>query len=125
MADSLSFTVPLTPPGFNHYVKHTRTGRHYVTSDARMFKEAVALCIAGRSVCAKSFHVDLTIYLAAGQKGDVDGFPKLVLDGLAKAMAFRDRKGKPMSDAHVTDLVVRKRRDTAWPRTDITIRGCE
>lgn len=102
----LKFTVPLVPPGVNHYVKHTRSGRHYVTAEASAFKQAVAIYARGRSVQGKSFSVTLMIVLGKGDRGDVDGFPKLVLDGMADCGIFEDRKGKRVSDAYVRDLRV-------------------
>lgn len=119
----LSITVPLTPPGVNHYVKHTRSGRHYVTKDAATFKQALFYSLGrGECVIGESFLVEATVYLAAKQKGDVDGFPKLILDGLADAGVFMGKKGV-LSDAHVTDLHIRKRRDVEHPRTEITVKA--
>ena len=122
--------VPLTPPGVNHYVKHTRSGRHYVTGEATAFKKTLALCAIGKVAVGKQFAVEATVYMAAKQKGDVDGFGKLILDGLADAGVFYkvNRKmpydtGNHLSDAHVTDLTLRKRRDADNPRTEIIVRA--
>jgi crossover junction endodeoxyribonuclease RusA len=106
MSDRISFTVPLSPPSVNHYAKHTRTGRHYRTGEADAYKSAVAACAAGKFVQAKRFTVAIDVVLAKGQRGDVDNFPKLVLDGLADCGALRDLKGKRISDAHVRALHV-------------------
>ncbi len=103
----IAFTVPFVPPGVNHYVKHTRSGRHYVTLEAKGFKEEVARFSRGRSVRAKLFAVSLKIVLGKGDRGDIDGFPKLCLDGLSDAGAFLDRKGCRRSDAYVRYLCVR------------------
>jgi crossover junction endodeoxyribonuclease RusA len=96
--------VPIVPPDLNHYVRHDRNGKHYVTREALAFKEALAIYARGEFVQAKSFAVQILIVLGKGQRGDVDGFQKLVLDGLANAGVFRDLKGKRLSDAHVDDL---------------------
>jgi crossover junction endodeoxyribonuclease RusA len=102
----IEFTVPFVPPSVNHYAKHTRKGRHYQTGEAVAFKAAVAIHARGETVEGKRFRVTLLVRLAEGQRGDVDNFPKLCLDGLANAGVFRDKKGKRMSDAHVRDLRV-------------------
>ena len=99
----INFTVPLVPPGVNHYVKHTRSGRHYVTGEAQAFKDAVAIFARGQFVQAKRFAVTIQIILGKGDKGDWDNFPKLVCDGLSYAGVFRDLKGNRVSDAHVKD----------------------
>jgi crossover junction endodeoxyribonuclease RusA len=116
----LKLTIPLVPPGVNHYVKHTRKGRHYVTGEAKAFKEAVAVLL-DNEVIGKEFTVEAWIYLGAKAKGDTDGFGKLILDGLAEAGAFVSPKDKPLSDAHVTDLILHKRRDVDNPRTEIEV----
>lgn len=103
---SITFTVPLVPPSVNHYVKHTRNGRRYVTDEASAFKDSVAIAASGLYVRAKRFQVTLVIVLGKGDRGDVDNFPKLVLDGMAGCGIFQDAKGKRSSDAHVRDLRV-------------------
>lgn len=102
----ITFTVPLVPPSVNHYVKHTRTGRSYVTAEATAFKQAVAVYACGGSVTAKTFSVRIAVRLPKKARGDVDNFPKLVLDGLADAGVFLNRKGKRVSDAWVRHLEV-------------------
>lgn len=106
MSTRAAFTVPLVPPDVNHYVRHTRTGRHYVTKDATAFKQAVAIYGRNLFVCAKTFTVSIRIILPACKRGDADGFIKLVLDGMADAGIFRDRKGEIVSDAYVRCLCV-------------------
>lgn len=112
----LHFTVPLTPPSVNHYAKHTRSGRHYVTKEGKAFKAAVALFARGQRIVARRYEVHLKVYFAAKQKGDVDNLPKCVLDGLTEA-------GTIDSDAKVYKLTVEKDRDPGNPRTEITILG--
>jgi crossover junction endodeoxyribonuclease RusA len=114
--DALTITVPLVPPSVNHYVKHTRQGRHYVTREGRAFKEAVALFARGRQVRAKRYELEAAIYLGHGQRGDGDNFWKVIADGLVDAGVIR-------SDAAVTDWILRKRRDRGNPRTEITVRA--
>ena len=122
----LRIDVPIIPPGVNHYVKHTRSGRHYMSDEARKFKEDMAVLIGRRHVVGKHFQVHATFYLGEKHKGDVDGFAKCLLDALAESGVFRTmKKGFPreVSDAHVIDLLLRKRRDPANPRTEIEIRA--
>jgi crossover junction endodeoxyribonuclease RusA len=107
------FTVPLIPPSVNHYVKHTRNGRHYVTAEAKAFKEAVAIFAKGR-VEADEYLVVSIVWLGAGQRGDVDNFPKVVLDALVDA-------GVIHSDAAVREIRFRKERDPKNPRTEIEV----
>jgi crossover junction endodeoxyribonuclease RusA len=121
MTKSLSITVPLTPPTGNMYVRHTRMGRHYVTREAKAFKQAVGLLARGQWVDAEAYEVEATVYLGAKQRGDVDNFGKVLLDALAEARVVRGTGGVG-SDARVTDLILRKRRDRKAPRTELTVR---
>lgn len=98
--------IPGIPPSVNHYVKHTRNGRSYVTTEAQSFKDAIGFHARACYVVGKTFNLSLRVVLGAGDKGDVDNFPKLVMDGLAAAGVFRNKKGKIVSDAHVEKLVV-------------------
>jgi crossover junction endodeoxyribonuclease RusA len=114
MSKLLTFTVPLVPPTVNHYVKHTRNGRHYVTAEARSFKDAVGIFARGEQLNGKAYSVSFIVYLKAGQKGDVDNFAKVVLDGLVSA-------GVIDTDAKVKTLTITKERDVENPRTEITV----
>jgi Holliday junction resolvase RusA-like endonuclease len=104
---TLSFTIPLVPVSVNHYKVRTRKGHTYVTEEARDFKEALAIFARGGFVEGKSFYVSLTITLGEGDRGDVDNFSKLVLDGLAECGAFRDIDGRELSDNCVTHLEIK------------------
>src|SRR5579885_1867509 len=54
-----AITVPLVAPSCNHYVKHTRKGRHYVTSEATAFKEALRLYARRQTVRGKAYKVEI------------------------------------------------------------------
>lgn len=113
-----TITVPLTPPSGNHYVKHTRLGRHYVTAEARAFFEAIALLCRRQRVRGKAYKVELWVYLGKRQKLDLDNASKCALDGLVKAEVID-------TDAKIVNLHLYKRRDSAKPRTEIVIEVLE
>lgn len=112
----LKFTVPLVPPSVNMYVRHTRTGKHYVTKEAKAFKYAVAIFAKGRRIASEPFEVAISVFLGKGRRGDADNFQKVVLDGLVECGAIR-------SDAAARKVSVEKFRDWANPRTEITVRA--
>lgn len=122
MSVSLSFSMPLVPPSVNHYVKHFRNGGHAVTGEAAAFKAAVAAFAAGGTVEGVRFRVTIIITVPVKGRGDVDNFPKLVLDGLADAGVFRNKKGKRLTDSTVESLHVTLDRD-ARPLTGRTFIG--
>jgi Holliday junction resolvase RusA-like endonuclease len=102
----IAFTIVGIPPSVNHYKVRYRNGRTVVSKEAIAFKDAVGYKANGKYVTARSFYVDLRVTLGRKDKGDADNFPKVVLDGLADAGVFRDRRGARVSDAHVRRLVV-------------------
>lgn len=113
-----SLTIPGTPPSVNSYVRHTRDGRHYVTLEAKRFKRAVAEARLDqwqqRIIHGGAYQVEAVIYLGAGERRDVDNMAKVLLDALVDA-------GVMHSDAAVTDLILRKRRDRVNPRTEVSV----
>ena len=111
----IRFTVPMVPVSVNHYVKHTRTGHHYVTKEAKDFKSAVWKCASGRKVRAKKYEISVMVFLGYKQRLDSDNVSKLIGDGLVEA-------GVIHSDANVR-WILDKSRDWDYPRTDITVRA--
>lgn len=114
MSNSVHITVPLVPPSVNSYVRHTRRGGHYVTPEAKAFKEAVVIIAKGKKVVAQMYCVETHIFYGKGQRGDLDNRAKLILDGLVDAKVIH-------SDAAVTVLNMRKHHDEFNPRTEITV----
>lgn len=112
---SIDFCVPLIPPSVNMYVRHTRTGRHYVTSEAKAFKAAIPICARQRQVRHKFYSIEIYVNLGPGQKIDIDNCAKVILDGLVEG-------GQIHSDAAVTLLCLHKKRGNQLaPSTCITI----
>lgn len=112
-----TITVPLTPPSVNSYVRHSRGG-HYVTKEAEAFKEAIGVLCRRQRIRGKAYKVEIWIYLGRKQRGDIDNFAKLVLDGLVSADVLD-------TDAKIVNLHLYKRRDNAKPRTEMVIEVIE
>lgn len=97
-------SIPAYPPSANSYVRHTRDGRHYKTRDANLFRNLVKIYAAmhcGSLIVAES--VKIAITLPKGKRGDVDNFPKVVLDSLVKCRIIK-------GDGSITRLEVLKLR---------------
>lgn len=106
--------MPGIPPSVNHYVRHTRDGRHYKTGEAESFCQWLAIYARGKKIRADEYGVKIVITLGHKQKGDLDNFAKVVLDSMVKC-------GVIDSDAKVTVLHMFKGRDRDNPRTDVTV----
>jgi len=118
---TVHIVIPCLPALLNHYVRHTRSGRHYKTREALSFEEIGAVACRGHYIAGKAYLVTINIYQGAGAKGDIDGYAKQVLDLLANNGVLLDRKGKRSTDAHVIELHMTKRRDRDNPRTEVFI----
>ena len=105
-----SLKVGCIPPSVNHYVKHARNGGHYIDPRAVGFASLLAFeCMKAEPVYGDEFEVEIHVSMGKGQKGDVDNFPKLVLDTIARRGLLRHRgTGRQMSDSHITKLTVSK-----------------
>jgi len=119
-AAELRIVLPLVPPSVNHYVLHTRAGRHYQSKEAVGFKQAIAIC--GGPALRKwkpgkrdRYTLEVWIYLGFDQRGDGDNFWKVIADGLVGCGAIR-------SDAAVDHWLLHKGRDRQRPRTEIVVR---
>ncbi len=115
--DVLRIVVPGTPPSVNHYKGlNRRTGRWFVRPQARKFAADLAAIAAGRLIRAQRYRVWVEIYLAKGQRLDVDNCGKVILDALQKA-------GVIDSDAKVVEFKAEKWRDPKCPRTEVVVRA--
>ena len=124
--NTMTFAVPGIPPSSNSYVRHTRTGRHYITAEARRFEQTVELiakCVRNEASYrdayalseAKRVRLEISVYLGKGQRRDWDNCPKLIGDALQNACVIRN-------DAVIAEGEVKKFRDWANPRTEIVLK---
>jgi len=120
---SVKIVIPMEPMGVNHYVRHTRSGRHYKTPEAIAFEQIGAISCRGLAVSAKEYSVTIHIFQGFKKKGDIDGYAKQVLDLLATNGVLLDKKGNRSTDAHVTVLHMTKQRDIENPRTEVIVEG--
>src|SRR5271166_4715784 len=88
---SLSFYIPLLPPSVNHYVVHSG-GKHIKAPETLLWQDTFALSAPKNMfVVGDRFSVTLSIILGKGDRGDVDNFPKSVLDSIATAGMLRNK----------------------------------
>lgn len=115
---TVKLVILKTPPSVNNYVRHTRWGQHYKTSEARIFETYVALAWKETGFIApkaKLYGISIMLYMGHGKRLDIDNAPKVLIDSLVKVGAIE-------SDALVNHLVIEKYRDRERPRTEVEIR---
>ena len=103
---ALTITIPMLPPGVNHYIEHPATGVHVKSAAAKAWERDFPIFSRGAFIAGQRFAVTLRFTFGPKDRGDVDNFNKLPLDCCAKAGVFRNLKGKWLSDAWVKRLQV-------------------
>jgi Holliday junction resolvase RusA-like endonuclease len=122
----MTFTIPMLPPTVNHYVKHTRNGRHYKTQLALAWEHTFATHRPKDEwVNAKQFRVSIELTFGPKDRMDVDNGNKCVLDAIASYGMLRNVSGRRVSDSYVKRLevtILDGKKDRAnGPKTVITI----
>jgi Holliday junction resolvase RusA-like endonuclease len=121
----LTITIPMLPPGVNHYIEHPAAGVHIKSAAAKAWERDFPIFSRGQFVTGQRFAVTLRFTFGPGDRGDIDGFSKLPLDCAAKAGMFRNPKGAWLSDAWVKRLISEvldsKQDRERGPQTEIII----
>ena len=115
--NSITITVPCTPPSVNTYVRHTRRGGHYKTDAVKQFEAEMQVACIGKRLKAKQYEVQLDVYFGPGERKDTDNLAKIPIDCLAQNGVFAGQ-----TDSTVKRIVVEKYTDQRdKPRTEIRI----
>ena len=119
MTDSVTITVPMTPPSLNTYVRHTRRGGHYKTDLVKQFELEMEVACMGKRLKAKQYEVELNVYLGPREHPDVDNLGKVTIDCLARNGVFYGQ-----TDSKVKRVILEKHMDQRDnPRTVINVRA--
>jgi hypothetical protein len=100
MSEPLIVVIPAHAPTVNHYVCHTKDGKHYITAEARAWMETAGDLTAWE---ARSQHwIDPGGELALliehnNTRQDTDGCQKIVMDTVCKALGINDHR---VADVH-------------------------
>lgn len=110
---SCAIEIPLLPASVNHYTLHKATGVHVKSPEAKGFEQSFGIFVRGAHAVSRTpaFTVAMQIVLPMGKRGDVDNFPKQLLDCAAKAGMFRSSNGLELADSYVHRLEVELYRD--------------
>ncbi|EER47574.1 endodeoxyribonuclease RusA [Actinobacillus minor NM305] len=89
------------PPTVNHYWKHTRNGKHYITAKGKTFQQEVRWLTRNRPKFIGKVLLEVDIYPPDNRKRDIDNIFKALLDALTNA-------GVIIDDSFVYKLVAEK-----------------
>ncbi|HDR0997883.1 RusA family crossover junction endodeoxyribonuclease [Pasteurella multocida] len=89
IAEEITLALPY-PPSVNHYWKHTRDGRHYITDKGRVYQSAVFMACMGYLPFKKPVSIKVQVWLPDKRRRDLDNLWKVLLDSLANAKIIED-----------------------------------
>jgi len=124
--NGLRLVLPL-PPSINHQYA-TVQGRRILSSAGRRFKALVGqevLCMLakrkshhplGRTQDGTPLALDLRFYFESELRRDIDGGLKITQDAVCEALGINDNR--------IVEVTLRKQRDAAAPRLELTLRLC-
>lgn len=93
ISEYLEICLPY-PPSVNHYWKHTRQGRHYISKAGRAFK-SIATEICQQFVPFEGpVEIKIEIYFPDNRPRDLDNLPKGIFDSLVGAGLIKDDNRK-------------------------------
>ncbi len=124
--NDLRLVLPL-PPSINHQYA-TVQGRRILSSAGRRFKALVGQEVLCALAKRKSPHppgqtqngtplaLDLQFYFESELRRDIDGGLKITQDAVCEALGINDNR--------IVEVTLRKKRDAAAPRLELTLRLC-
>lgn len=89
IAEEITLELPY-PPSNNHYWKHTRNGRHYITDKGKAYQSAVFVACLGYLPFKKPVSIKVQAWLPDKRKRDLDNLWKVLLDSLVNAQIVAD-----------------------------------
>ncbi|WP_232617502.1 RusA family crossover junction endodeoxyribonuclease [Aggregatibacter segnis] len=78
MSDWLEICLPY-PPSVNHYWKHTRQGKHYISKAGREFKRIATEVCSQFDPFESAVEIKMEIYFPDNRPRDLDNLPKGIL----------------------------------------------
>lgn len=107
MSDWLEIALPY-PPSVNHYWRHTRSGKHYISEKGRAFRaETVKICQQFDPFIGPVQTV-LQVYYPDKRSRDPDNLEKALWDGLKAGGLIEDDNNQILVDKRTITAGVKK-----------------
>lgn len=111
------FEIPLRPISSNNAYSQNKQGRRFLTTQGKVFKEAVGYYALQakdkRQSLDGDFAVEITYYFKDNRRRDVDGYNKLILDAFV-GIFFED-------DSQIIQLHLEKKQKCKEDRIVVNI----
>lgn len=89
MSEWVELELPY-PPTVNHYWKHTKQGRHYISKAGREFKKIATEVCSQFDPIIGQVEIKIKIYFPDNRARDLDNLPKGIFDSLVGAGLIQD-----------------------------------
>ena len=86
--------VITTGPSVNHYWKHTRQGKHYISKAGREFKRIATDVCSQFDPFESAVEIKMEIYFPDNRPRHLDNLPKGIFDSLVGAGLIKDDNRK-------------------------------
>lgn len=107
MSEFIEITLPY-PPTVNHYWKHTRQGRHYISEAGRTFKKIATEACRQFDPILGPVEIKIKIYFPDDRPRDLDNLPKGIFDSLVGAGLIQDDNRKVIRKYSIEEMGVLK-----------------
>lgn len=106
MSDWLEIALPY-PPSVNHYWRHTRAGKHYISDKGRKFRADVLAICQQFDPFVGAVKMQIEVHYPDNRARDPDNLQKALFDGLTAAGLIEDDNNRIIKDYRVISAGVK------------------
>lgn len=103
MSDYLELALPY-PPSVNHYWRHTRDGKHYISAEGKAFRAKVLQICRLFDPFAGAVKIKMEVFYPDKRERDPDNLQKALFDALTASGLIKDDNNKIIKDYRVVGM---------------------
>ena len=103
MSDYLELALPY-PPSVNHYWRHTRSGKHYISAEGKAFQVEVLKICRLFDPFAGAVKIKMEVFYPDKRERDPDNLQKALFDALTASGLIKDDNNKIIKDYRVVGM---------------------
>lgn len=103
MSDYLEIALPY-PPSVNHYWRHTKAGKHYISKEGKAFRAKVLNICKQFDPFNGPVKIKIHVYYPDNRSRDPDNLQKALFDALTASGLIKDDNNKIIKDYRVVGM---------------------
>lgn len=103
MSEWLEIALPY-PPSVNHYWRHTRSGRHYISAEGKAFRAEVLKICRLFDPFVGAVKIKIEVFYPDNRERDPDNIQKALFDSLVSSGLIEDDNRKIIKDYRVISM---------------------